>query len=88
NHNSTTNNNDYYHQATSRPSPNPGLGVVDPFNQNTFSTGLYSAFTPDFMFECNEINLHNLPDALGLDAIGDSHMMESLSNFETYAWYG
>ncbi|EAA34263.2 hypothetical protein GE21DRAFT_2992 [Neurospora crassa] len=88
NHNSTTNNNDYYHQATSRPSPNPGLGVVDPFNQNTFSTGLYSAFTPDFMFECNEINLHNLPDALGLDAIGDSHMMESLSNFDAYAWYG
>ncbi|KAJ4415957.1 hypothetical protein N0V85_002487 [Neurospora sp. IMI 360204] len=93
NHNNTNNSNDnthsdYYHQPTSRPSPSPGLGVVDPFNQNTFSTGLYSAFTHDFMFECDEINLQNLPDVLGLDAVGDSNMMESLSTIDAYAWCG
>lgn len=98
NHNNPNNNNnssentthnDYYHQSTSRPSPSPGLGVVDPFNQNSFSTGgFYSAFTPDFMFECDEINLQNLPDVLGLDAVGDSNMMESLSSIDAYAWCG
>ncbi|CCC10921.1 unnamed protein product [Sordaria macrospora k-hell] len=94
NHNNNTNNsngdthNACYPQPTSRPSPSPGLGVVDPFNQNTFSTGLYSAFTPDFMFECDEINLQNLPDVLGLDPVGDSNMMESLSSIDAYAWCG
>lgn len=89
--NNNSNDNDYYHQPTSRPSPTPpGLGVVDPFNQNTFSAGglSYSAFTPDFMFECDEINLQNLPDVLGLDAVGDSNMMESLSSIDAYAWCG
>ncbi|KAK3392589.1 fungal-specific transcription factor domain-containing protein [Sordaria brevicollis] len=94
NNSNNNNDNDYYHQQpTSRPSPTPpgpgGLGVVDPFNQNNFSTNsLYSAFTPDFMFECDEINLQNLPVELGLDAVGDSNMMESLSSIDAYAWCG